>query len=231
MKENEKVSHLLRLLVDWSKGKGLDQLTPLDQLPKLNSEFGELGEAYTKKDLVGIMDGIGDSITVCTVMASQYERLYGVTGITNYYHKLKHFVSGNEYYDLHYLLNSFIEWAVMYFPLNADPTGTKHRIEYIRQAYSRVIISADKFAQSQGVTLYECLNMALTTISYRSGEIVNGVFVKRVPTTAILVPVVWLKLEHEKLIEKINEYVLQNKIELFKIEFKFTDSISHKEAV
>lgn len=228
MKENEKVSHLLRLLVDWSKGKGLDQLTPLDQLPKLNSEFGELGEAYTKKDLIGIMDGIGDSLTVCTVMASQYERLSGVTGITNYYHKLKHFLSGSEYYDLHYQLNSFIEQAVLYFPLSAD---SKHRIEYIRQAYSRVIISADKFAQSQRVTLYECLNMALTTISYRSGEIVNGVFVKRVPTTAILVPVVWLKLEHEKLIEKINEYVLQNKIEFFKIEFKFTDSISHKEVV
>lgn len=228
MKENEKVSHLLRLLVEWSKGKGLDKLTPLDQLPKLNSEFGELGEAYTKKDLIGIMDGIGDSITVCTVIASQYERLYGVTGITNYYHKLKHFVSGNEYYDLHYLLSSFIELAVMYYPLSTD---NKHRIEYIRQAYSRVIISADKFAQSQGTTLYECLNMALTTISYRTGEIVNGVFVKRVPTTAILVPVVWLKLEHEKLIEKINEYVLQNKIELFKIEFKFTDSISHKEVI
>ena len=228
MKENEKVSHLLRLLVDWSKGKGLDQLTPLDQLPKLNSEFGELGEAYTKNDLIGIMDGIGDSITVCTVMASQYERLYGVTGITNYYHKLKYFVSGNDYYDLHYHVSSFIEVVMMYYPL---ATNNKHRLEHIRQAYSNVIIVADKFAQSQGITLYECLNMALTTISYRSGEIVNGVFVKRVPTTAILVPVVWLKLEHEKLIEKINEYVLQNKIELFKIEFKFTDSISHKEVV
>lgn len=229
MKENEKVSHLLRLLVEWSKGKGLDELTPLDQLPKLNSEFGELGEAYTRKDLVGIMDGIGDTITVCTVMASQYERLYDVTGITNYYHKLKDFALGNVYYDLHYNLNSFIELAVTYFPLNN--TNNKHRIEYIRQAYSHVIISASKFAKSQGTTLYECLNMALTTISYRSGEIVNGVFVKRVPTTAVIVPCEWLKLEHEKLIEKINEYVLQNKIELFKIEFKFTDSISHKEVV
>lgn len=229
MKENEKVSHLLRLLVDWSKGKGLDQLTPLDQLPKLNSEFGELGEAYTKKDLIGIMDGIGDSITVCTVMASQYERLSGVTGITNYYHKLKEFTLGNAYYDLHYNLNSFIELAVMYYPLNGE--SNKHRLDYVRQSYSHVINSAHRFAHTQGVSLYECLNMALTTISYRSGEIVNGVFVKRVPTTAILVPVVWLNLEHEKLIEKINEYVLQNKIELFKIEFKFTDSISHKEVV
>ena len=227
MKDNEKVSELLRLLVDWSKDKGLDQLTPLDQLPKLNSEFGELGEAYSKKDVIGIMDGIGDSLTVCTVMASQYERLYGVTGITNYYHKLKNFLSGNDYYDLHYHLSSFIELAVMHYPLNAE--SGKHRLEYVRQAYSRVIISADNFAKSQGLALYDCLNMALTTISYRSGEIVNGVFVKRNPTTQVIVPCEWTKLEHKKLIEKINEYVLQNEIKLFKIDFALTDDIKHSE--
>lgn len=84
------------------------------------------------------------------------------------------------------------------------------------------------FCEEQDIFLSDALNMALTTISFRSGEIVNGVFVKREPNTVICVPYAFTKLSNEKLIEKINEYALQNEIKFFKIEFTVNNIIEHK---
>ena len=72
MENLEKVNSLLSLIHDWVVTKGLHTHEPLYQLAKLNEEFGELNKAVLKNDTIKIIDGIGDVLVVCTVMAAQF---------------------------------------------------------------------------------------------------------------------------------------------------------------
>ena len=229
MKENEKISDLLSKITVWAKEKELHLLTPLHQLPKFNEEYGELNKAFLKRDKIQLTDGIGDTLVVCAVIMSQYEHIAGVSNITNYYHKLKEFSMGDALYDMQYALSSFIEQAVTYFNITRKDAASAHRVEYIRQAFSRAVLAVRRFSEKEEIMLSDALNMALTTISFRSGEIVNGVFVKREPNAIISVPYAFISLPNEKLIEKIKDYALQNKIKFFKIEFNLINTIEHSE--
>lgn len=229
MNEKEKISNLLSKITVWAKEKGLHLLTPLDQLPKLNEEYGELNKAFLKNDKIQLADGIGDTLVVCSVIMAQYEQRAKVFNLADYYYtKLKGFSFGNKLYDLQYQLSSFIEQAVVYFDVTRNDSYSERRVEYVKQAFSRVVLTMQAFCEEQDIFLSDALNMALTTISFRSGEIVNGVFVKREPNTVICVPYAFTKLSNEKLIEKINEYALQNEIKFFKIEFTVNNIIEHK---
>lgn len=57
----------------WARDRNLiDGSTPEKQFCKGASEFGELGDAIIKGDRTEIIDGIGDTIVVLTIIAAQH---------------------------------------------------------------------------------------------------------------------------------------------------------------
>lgn len=229
MKRCDKIFELLSGITDWSRSLGLDhKVTPFEQMIKLNQEYGELNVALEKKNKIGLMDGIGDTIVVATVIMSQFEHFLGKNAcLTDYDHKIKVMINENPLFVVQYELASFIEQACIYYPIMKYEGTKSNKINYISQAFSRLIVAMDNFAKTKDLDLYECLNMALTTISFRSGEIKDGIFVKVVPSVSIIVPLSKLSLRWGELMKEIKEYSLTHDIKFFKIEFEDCSEIKH----
>lgn len=69
---NEKT--MFPLIREWAKERNLIKgALPKDQMLKMVEEMGELGKAIGKNDLEQIIDGIGDSVVVLTILAAQYD--------------------------------------------------------------------------------------------------------------------------------------------------------------
>lgn len=229
MKRCDKISKILDEIAVWSRSLGLDQKsTPLNQMIKLNQEYGELNTAIEKKNKIELMDGIGDTIVVATVIMTQFE--YVTTAkVVCYNHKIKTIISDSELFVVQMELSNFIEQACIYYPTIKQVDSRWRRLSYLEQSYSRLIVAMDNFSKAQNLDLYECLNMALTTISFRSGEIRDGIFVKVAPNATIIVPIKKLGLEHNLLTDEINHYTMTRNIKFFKIEFDYCDEIKHYE--
>ena len=70
-----------------------------------------------------------------------------------------------------------------------------------------------------GVDFNKCVKMAYTTIHFRSGEIVDGIFIKRLPEAIIKIPTKKLELPIDDLINEVVKYAEENRIRFFKVEF------------
>lgn len=62
-------------VLEWGRTRGIVPCDPDRQALKLVSEVGELCDAVAKGDHAGIVDGIGDSVTVLVILA----HFYGMT--------------------------------------------------------------------------------------------------------------------------------------------------------
>jgi NTP pyrophosphatase (non-canonical NTP hydrolase) len=55
----------------WAIERGLDKANPINQLSKLLEEIGELASGVNKNDRTKIVDSIGDTYVVLTILAMQ----------------------------------------------------------------------------------------------------------------------------------------------------------------
>lgn len=61
------------LIRRWAEDRNLVKgALPKDQMLKLSEEMGELAKAVGKADMPQIIDGIGDTVVVLTILAAQY---------------------------------------------------------------------------------------------------------------------------------------------------------------
>lgn len=211
----KKVYNIIPSVLAWSRSLGLDKnSTVLEQTIKLYEEFGELAKAYQKNDKLELMDGIGDTLVVCTVIVSILETESGVRFEPNEEQE-KCIASDSSWFSLLFELNGFTEYSAMLQPMCKN----LRTINSIYEKFHRIVKALDIFCKAQLLDLYDCYNMAYQTISFRSGEIVNGIFVKKEPTHLIYVPIKLLGMEHELLNKEIRSFATKSGIKHFKVRF------------
>ncbi len=235
MKSKDELTKIINLTEQWSVDLGLNtNSNPLQQTLKLYSEVGELADAIQQRDLIEIMDGIGDSVVVCTVMGSQLREFsinakyddMPLVGVENEYAPFNAILSPNNLPQIFY---SFVMSLQNYVSYCVDAYEQEEHGHYLFKFYGNFLNSAHQLANCLNVDFNKCVKMAYTTIHFRSGEIIDGIFVKREPDTVIKISTKKLELPVDKLIKEVVEYAKQNEIKFFKVKFDLElDNYNHR---
>jgi hypothetical protein len=234
MKSKNELTKVIDLTEQWSVDLGLNtNSNPLQQTLKLYSEVGELADAIQQRDLIEIMDGIGDSVVVCTVMGSQLREFsinakyddMPLVGVENEYAPFNAILSPNNLPQIFY---SFVMSLQNYVSYCVDAYEQEEHGHYLFKFYGNFLNSAHQLANCLNVDFNKCVKMAYATIHFRSGEIIDGIFVKREPDAVIKISTKKLELPVDKLIKEVVEYAKQNEIKFFKVRFDLDiDNYSH----
>lgn len=228
MQRKAEMQKLIALCEQWSVERGLDNSSsPIEQNFKLIEEFGELARHIQKKNVLEIMDGLGDTLVVCAVMASEVRPL-----LVSEESKNLNLFSTNEanfltpvYHidDLPKLFWSSTQALHRYSTYVIDTHAQQQCGHYLFQFAGKLGSQLDALAKCLSLDIVKCLKMAYSTIHFRSGEIVDGVFVKREPQAIVKVSTKKLDLDVDNLIQEIVEYAKQEQIDFFKVEFELVD--------
>lgn len=229
MEQKEELTDLLNRIEKWSADLGLNvNSTPIEQVMKFFEELGELSKALQTKNVLEIMDGIGDSVVVGAVMATQLRKF----SVSEKYDTMPLTGIGNEYsgvYPIHpiedlpnifYTLTQDIQ---RYNNYCNDAFSQKKHGHYLFHFYGKVLKSLHLLANCIGVDFNKCVKMAYATIYFRSGEIVDGVFIKREPQTTIMISTKKLTLSIDELIAEIVKCAKQADVKFFKVAFELAD--------
>lgn len=228
------------LIFEWSKSLGLNtKSNPYNQVIKLYEELGETFKAIQTNNKVEIMDGLGDIAVVCCVAVSQVCDEY-VNNNDVFLHDLTQYVNdtdttisySNDTARINFALtdelNKFINRAITrYNHINLTGKCEQLSMQYIARSLVKPFTILSKIAEQYDCELMQCLNMAYTTIHFRSGEIKDGIFVKVEPTAKIIVPLYKLLEPTADIIQYIKEYAEKENIKYFKVCFSETGFIKH----
>lgn len=220
MSTKSELTLLIEKIEEWSTKLGLDKnSTPQAQVVKLYEEFGEVARALQKSDKVELMDGIGDTIVVMTVMYSQL-KASGVEGASMIKHfdtwKIDSYSNRGDNPALNFVqcaqslgryVNKIIE------------TKKKPFIHEIHYHFCEVMSYLKGICEYHQFNLEECLKMAYATINFRSGEIVDGIFVKVNPENIIKLPLSILKEDIETIVKAVVTYADFKELKFYKIKF------------
>lgn len=228
MQRKVEMQKLIGMCEDWAVKLNLDKnVSPLNQNLKLIEEFGELAKNIQKRNVLEIMDGLGDTLVVCAVMASQVRKFIisaesaslnlFATNDANLNMPIHHID------DLPKLFWTATQALHRYTTFAVDSYQQKQSGHYLFQFAGKLVSEFDKLAKCLDLDIIKCLKMAYSTIHFRSGEIVDGIFVKREPQAVIQISTKLLDLSIDNLIERIVEYAYQNDIKFFKVEYTIDD--------
>lgn len=229
MEQKEELTDLLNRIEKWSADLGLNvNSTPREQVMKFFEELGELSKALQTKNVLDIMDGIGDSVVVGAVMATQLRKF----SVSEKYDTMPLTGIGNEYSGV-YPIHPIEDMSRLFYALTQDIQRFNNYCNdaflqeehghYLFQFYGKVLRSLHLLANCIGVDFIKCVKMAYATIHFRSGEIVDGVFVKRKPEQTIMVSTKKLALSIDDLIAEVVECAKQADVKFFKVEFELAD--------
>ena len=218
---SNKISDIIGRIFNWSEDRGLNSIsTPLDQNLKLKEEVGELARAIQKQDVLGVMDGLGDSVVVVCVAVTQlpnYNDLnkpYNLLTLPNLKDVFDFDKVGIKQEFSRYCAECerAIQYAIQSCQQNENGTYAYHQLDQLlKRAY---ILSAHL-----NIDLLSSLKMAYSTIHFRDGRVIDGVYVKRTPDVAIVLPTKILTEDIDTIINSVKIYAENNGFELFKIEF------------
>ena len=235
MKSKEELTDLVNRIEKWAVNLGLNtNSNPLKQTLKYYEEVGELAKAIQRKDLLEVMDGIGDSVVVGAVMGSQLRGLatlpkyqdMPLVGLSNEYIPFIDVLNKTNVPKLFHLYTKNLQRYVNYC---VDTYSQEEYGYYLFDFYGKFLQSANQLAICLGVDLNECVKMAYTTIYFRSGKIIDGVFVKCKPQATIRIPTTQLALPIDRIIDKVLECAEHNGFEFFNVRFDGTIlNYSHK---
>lgn len=229
MEQKQELTDLINRIEKWSADLGLNlNSTPKEQVMKFFEELGELSKALQKKNVLEIMDGIGDSVVVGAVMATQLRKFsvsekydtMPLTGIENEYSGVYPTCPIEDLPNIFYTLTQDIQ---RYNNYCNDAFSQEEHGHYLFHFYGKVLKSLHLLANCIGVDFNKCVKMAYATIHFRSGEIVDGVFVKRKPEQTIMVSTNKLALSIDDLIAEVVECAKQADVKFFKVEFELAD--------
>lgn len=234
MKSKEELTYLVNKIEKWAVDLGLNSNSnPLKQTLKYYEEVGELAKAIQQNNLIEIMDGIGDSIVVGAVMGSQLREFsinakyddMSLVGVENEYAPFNAILSPDNLPQIFY---SFVMSLQNYVSYCVDAYEQEEHGYYLFKFYGNFLNSAHQLANCLNVDFNKCVKMAYATIHFRSGEIIDGIFVKREPDAVIKISTKKLELPVGKLIKEVVEYAKQNEIKFFKVRFDLDiDNYSH----
>ncbi len=228
MEQKQELTDLINRIEQWSANLGLNlNSTPKKQVMKFFEELGELSKALQQKNVLEIMDGIGDSVVVGAVMATQLRRF----SVNKKYDAMPLTGTGNEYTGA-YPIYPIEELPALFYILMQDVQRYNNYCNdaflqeehghYLFLFYGEVLKTLHQLANCVGLDFNECVKMAYTTIHFRSGEIVDGVFVKRAPQATIVLSTKKLALSIDNLIAEVVECAKQADVKFFKVEFELS---------
>lgn len=225
MKSKEELTYLVNKIEKWAVDLGLNNNSnPLKQTLKYYEEVGELAKAIQQNNLIEIMDGIGDSVVVGAVMGSQLRQFsinakyddMPLVGVENEYIPFNAILSPDNLPQIFY---SFVMSLQNYTSYCVDAYEQEEHGYYLFKFYGNFLNLTHQLALCLGVDFNKCVKMAYTTIHFRSGEIVDGIFIKRLPEAIIKIPTKKLELPIDDLINEVVKYAEENRIRFFKVEF------------
>lgn len=234
MKSKDELTKIVDLTEKWSVKLGLNNSTPLHQTLKYYEEVGELAKAIQQRNVIEIMDGIGDSVVVGAVMGSQLRPFslnakYDVMPLVGVGHEYTPLIPMPHIDKLLEIFYSYTKDLQNYINYCVDAYAQEEHGHYLFKFYGQFLQSAHQLALCLGVDFNKCVKMAYTTIHFRSGEIIDGVFVKREPVAVIKISTKKLELPVDKLIKEVVEYAKQNEIKFFKVKFDLElDNYNHQ---
>ncbi len=169
----KKIEELVQNTLSWSKAKGLDKADFRKQIAKLHEEFGELTSGYLKDNPEVLKDSVGDILVVLTILMQQ-------VGCSE--SKIKsaikgfHFSSGlcePDTDDLLMQIGSVVG-------LVSD--GYRYRgmklTDLVERNSTLIVSYLKQFTDDLGINYLDCFQMAWDEIKDRTGQMVNGSFVK-----------------------------------------------------
>lgn len=225
MKSKEELTYVINLIEKWGVDLGLNSNSnPLQQTLKYYEEVGELAKAIQQRNLIEIMDGIGDSVVVGAVMGSQLREFsinakyddMPLVGVENEYAPFNAILSPDNLPQIFY---SFVMSLQNYVSYCVDAYEQEEHGHYLFKFYGNFLNSAHQLANCLNIDFNKCVKMAYATIHFRSGEIVDGIFIKRLPEAIIKIPTKKLELPIDDLINEVVKYAEENRIRFFKVEF------------
>nr|DAF56886.1 MAG TPA: NTP-PPase-like protein [Siphoviridae sp. ctiJm4] len=225
MKSKDELTDLVNKIEKWAVDLGLNSNSnPLQQTLKYYEEVGELAKAIQQNNLIEIMDGIGDSVVVGAVMGSQLRQFsinekyddMPLVGIESEYVPFIPMPDKKRLPNIFYSYTKDLQKYINYCITAYDEEEHGH---YLFKFYGNFLQSAHQLALCLGIDFNKCVKMAYATIHFRSGEIVDGIFIKRLPEAIIKIPTKKLELSIDNLINEVVKYAEENRIRFFKVEF------------
>lgn len=165
----------------WSIAKGLDKAEPIKQMQKLSEEWGELNQAKAKSNPERLKDSIGDVLVVLIILCQQLDfKNINKLVDTNIYKVEFEPLSLIDVSDDKLLLLGTSEVGCIASALTINGTVSEaiSSRTIIRRSIVHLTNILEEIALNEGTSTVKCFELAWNEIKGRTGQMVNGVFVK-----------------------------------------------------
>lgn len=165
MKETEKLEELRAKIIQWADEKGiLKKATPEKQFLKFIEETGELAKAIINQDSAEFIDAIGD-VFVTIVIHAELSK----TSV-NCYDEYSFNILDNSYRNNDKLISSMVRSVFEQVNINKKYEWAINKLWFIHSDNDHIMDNYKSFE--------DCVESAYNVISKRTGEMINGTFVK-----------------------------------------------------
>ncbi|KXI11955.1 MULTISPECIES: MazG-like family protein [Streptococcus] len=165
----------------WSIAKGLDKAEPIKQMQKLSEEWGELNQAKAKSNPEQLKDSIGDVLVVLIILGQQMN-LNDINELVNanlYKERPEEIgLFGASIDKLLLLGTAEIGRIASVLTINGGENEAKFQKMIIERSIVHLADFLDAVAIKENTSTIECFEFAWNEIKGRTGQMVNGVFVK-----------------------------------------------------
>lgn len=174
-------NELVENVKSWSVAKGLDKAEPIKQIQKLSEEWGELNQAKAKSNQEQLKDSIGDVLVVLIILGQQMD-LKDINKLVdaNLYKEAPEQIGlfGASTDELLLLGTAEIGRIASVLTIDGGRNGAKFQKMIIERSIVRLADVLDTVATNENTSTIECFELAWNEIKGRTGQMVNGVFVK-----------------------------------------------------
>ena len=165
----------------WSIAKGLDKAELIKQMQKLSEEWGELNQAKVKSNPKQLKDSIGDVLVVLIILGQQMN-LKDINKLVdaNLYKDIPEQIGliGASTDDLLLLGAAEIGRIASVLTIKGGRNEAKFQKMIIERSIVHLADVLDAVAIKENTSTIECFELAWNEIKGRTGQMVNGVFVK-----------------------------------------------------
>lgn len=152
----------------WAEEKGLLSADPIAQFFKVLEESNEIIDAYNKRNIDNLKDGIGDTAVTLIILSKQMNLDIEFDSHSNFIHKDVRVVLLSNINRLGYIADSFAQKIIYEQTFMPD----------IKTDIALVWFSLVSIANHFGTTIEECLQIAYDEIKNRKGKMIGDTFVK-----------------------------------------------------
>jgi len=167
----ERLKKQEELILNWATDKGiLDKGTPMAQAQKTIEEVIELKVAHITNNKAEVLDSIGDIfVTVAIQSKMQGFNIFDLCDYKSIPKLGKRDNSG-------FVIKNIISESISF--LDELVLEGEDKVFYMELSLSKIISNLIVYCKTYNIDIHECIDLAYSVISKRSGKMVGGTFVK-----------------------------------------------------